>query len=94
MVELIATSNTHEAAQPAQDWASGCRDTLQKTLPVNLLESTYISLTSPAEADLRKIFGWKWKRLLMLKAQYDPKNVFSNAMPQFSISLLDGVQQL
>ncbi|KAJ5380059.1 uncharacterized protein N7496_002487 [Penicillium cataractarum] len=94
MVELIATSSTYEAAEPARNWAAGCRDALRKPLPVNLLDSTYISLTSPTEADPRKIFGWKWKRLLMLKARYDPKNVFSNAMPQFTISLLDGVQQL
>lgn len=86
MVELIATSSTQEAAQTARDWALSCRDALQTALQSQVLKCTYIALTSPAEAELSKVFGAKWKALLQLKSRYDPQNVFSNAMPQFNVS--------
>jgi hypothetical protein len=87
MVELIATAGTPETASAAHDWALMCRDALRETNASNILNSTYISLTPPAEADARKIFGLNWNRLMLLKAYYDPDNVFSNALPQLNLPL-------
>ncbi|KAI1338660.1 D-lactate dehydrogenase [Xylariaceae sp. FL0016] len=83
MFEFIATTSSPERAEESWSWATAFRDALLTTDRSNLLESTYISLTPPADAHNPAIFGSSWQRLVDIKRRYDPQNVFSHALLQF-----------
>jgi len=83
-LEFIATSSEPARTQEVWEWAVGFRDALRKTDEQNILASTYISLTPPAEANSSGIYGDNWEALVKVKRQYDPQNVFRHALPQFS----------
>jgi hypothetical protein len=84
-LEFIATASEPERTQAVWDWAVGFRDAIRKeTDEANILTSTYISLTPPAEASSRAMYGDdNWEKMVKIKMEYDPKNVFRHALPQF-----------
>jgi hypothetical protein len=88
-VEFIATASALERTQAVWDWAVGFRDAIRKeTDGGNILNSTYISLTPPAEASSRAIYGDdNWEKMVEIKMEYDPKNVFRHALPQFEVEI-------
>jgi hypothetical protein len=83
-LEFIATSSEQERAKAVWDWAVRFRDEIRKTDAQNILTSTYISLTPPTEASSPAIYGDNWEKLVEIKRQYDPKNVFKHALPKFA----------
>jgi Berberine and berberine like len=82
-LEFVATSSDQERTKVAWDWAVGFRDAIRKTNAQNILTATYISLTPPTEASSPAIYGENWDKLVEIKKQYDPKNVFKHALPKF-----------
>jgi Berberine and berberine like len=82
-LEFIATSSEPERTQAVWDWAVRFRDAMRRTDAQNILTSTYISLTPPTEANAPAIYGDNWEKLVEIKRQYDPKNVFKHALPKF-----------
>ena len=83
-IEFIATASVPEKTQAVWDWAVRFRDAIGKTDGQNILTSTYISLTPPAEASSAAIYGDNWEKLVDIKKEYDPKNVFKHALPKFT----------
>lgn len=82
-IEFIATSSEQERVKAVWDWAVRFRDAMRKTDGQNILTSTYISLTPPMEASSQAIYGENWEKLVEIKRQHDPKNVFKHALPKF-----------
>ncbi|CAK7205385.1 hypothetical protein SEUCBS139899_008155 [Sporothrix eucalyptigena] len=82
--EFIATSSTTEQTQASWAWATAFRDAVRQTRADNVCSFTYISLTPPSDANYASIYGPSWERLVKIKNQYDPDNVFRYSMPQFS----------
>jgi hypothetical protein len=82
-LEFIATASEQERVKEAWEWAVAFRDAVKKTDEKNILTSTYISLTPPMEASAPAIYGENWEKLMGIKRQYDPKNVFKHALPKF-----------
>ncbi|KAI1878353.1 uncharacterized protein JN550_000535 [Neoarthrinium moseri] len=82
--EFIGTTSSPDRAQESWLWVTGFRDALRKTDPENLLETSYISLTPPAEARCSTIYGSQWQRLVELKNRYDPRNIFCYSLAQFN----------
>ena len=83
-LEFIATSSDPEHTKTAWEWAVAFREALRKTDGRNILDSTYISLTPPGEANLSAIYGENSQKLAKIKKKYDKDNVFRYALPQFS----------
>jgi hypothetical protein len=82
-LEFIATASEQERVKEVWEWAVTFRDALRKTDKKNILTSTYISLTPPTEASATAIYGENWEKLMEIKRQCDPKNVFKHALPKF-----------
>lgn len=83
IVEFIATSSDAIRAPEAWKWANDFREALKGTDLQNVLPSTYISLTPPAEASLEMIYQEYRDKVVEMKERYDPKNVFKHALPNF-----------
>ena len=81
--EFIATAVDATRTEEVWDWAVGFRAALRKSDRQNILTSTYISLDPPAEANSAAIYGDNWEKLVEIKKEYDPKNVFKHALPKF-----------
>ena len=83
LIEFIAISSTAEGTSGAWEWAVRFRDAIAKTDSRNILANTYISLTPPEESHLGKIFQDNREKLIQIKGEYDPSNVYKHALPQF-----------
>lgn len=83
-IEFIATASEQEKTQTVWDWAVRFRAALRETHGQNILRSTYISLTPPTEASSAAIYGGNWEKLVEIKKEYDPTNVFKHALPKFT----------
>lgn len=83
-MEFIATASEPDKTQAPWDWAVRFRGALRETNAENILKSTYISLTPPAEASSAAIYGENWDTLVDIKREYDPRNVFKHALPKFA----------
>jgi len=82
-LEFIATASRQERVKEVWEWAVTFRDAVRNTDERNILTSTYISMTPPTESCSIAIYGENWERLLEIKRQYDPMNIFKHALPQF-----------
>lgn len=89
-VEFIATVTEAARTEEVWDWAVGFRDALRKTDGQNILTSTYISLTPPAEVSSAAIYGENWEKMVEIKREFDPKNVFKYALPKFTEVVTNG----
>jgi hypothetical protein len=83
LFDLVATSSDAGRARISWDWAKNFRDALQSFDPQNILPTTYICLTHPAEADLHIIYQENGDKLVETKRRYDPNNVFKHVLPKF-----------
>jgi hypothetical protein len=83
IVEFIVTSSDASRSPGAWEWANGFREALKRTNPRNILLTTYISLTPPAEASLEMIYQEYRDKLVEIKERYDPKFMFKHALPNF-----------
>ncbi|KAJ5557957.1 FAD-binding domain-containing protein [Penicillium sp. DV-2018c] len=63
-------------------WGYGFHDDMMRIDAENLLSSTFIALTEPSKANMRKIYGKQYETLARLKKQYDPANIFKLAVVQ------------
>lgn len=82
MLEMIALAKDPANEAAAAEWAQACIRELRAADPDNILESSYVSLGSDDDSDYRKIYGSQYDRLVDLKTEYDPKNVFKSAVPK------------
>lgn len=80
VLEMVGLSLSSEDAEAAGTWANGFANEMGKT--EGNLESTYLSLTPSKDVDLKKVYGEHLEKLLTLKKELDPKNVFKNTLPQ------------
>jgi hypothetical protein len=71
-----------EDAPESMEWMTNFHNDLLRTNSENILPGTYISLTSPKELDLTKIYGSNYETVLDLKREYDSDNVFNLAVPR------------
>jgi hypothetical protein len=83
IIEFISTSSEASRAPEAWEWATGFREALKGADPQNVLPTTYILLTPPAEATLEMIYQEYRDRLVEVKERYDPKNAFKHVLPNF-----------
>lgn len=83
-IEFIATALDPKRTAEVWEWAVRFRAAIRETDQKNILTSTYISLTPPTEANPAAIYGENWEKLVEIKKDYDPKNVFKHALPKFS----------
>lgn len=83
LIEMIPMGSSPEVYAEGLAWAQEFVNALRKTDAANIVPSTYISLTPPKGADMGKIYGSRYETLQRIKEQYDPQNVFKNALPQF-----------
>ena len=83
LFDLVSISSDAGRARISWDWAKNFRDALQSSDPQNVLPTTYICLTHPAEASLEMIYQENRDKLVEIKKRYDPDNVFRHALPQF-----------
>ena len=83
LLDLVATSSDAGRARISWEWAENFRNALQSSDPENVLPTTYICLTHPAEASLEIIYQENRDKLVEIKKRYDPDNVFRHALPEF-----------
>jgi hypothetical protein len=83
LIEIIPLASTSEILTEGIAWGQEFISALRKTDAGNIIPSTYISLTSPKEVDMAKIYGSRYEVLKRIKKQYDPQNVFNNTLTRF-----------
>ena len=82
MVEVLGLGTDENSARLSAEWSLQMRHKF-----VALKDSiarTYLALTSPEFMDVEVIYGTKMEDLKRIKALYDPKGVFRNALPQIA----------
>lgn len=79
VLEIVGLSTTPEGAEEGKMWATEFADEMRKA--EGNLESTHVSMTPKDRIDLAKIYGDNLSKLLELKKERDPDNVFSNTSP-------------
>lgn len=80
LIEIIPLGSTPEILAEGIAWGQEFISALRKTDAKNIIPSTYISLTSPEEVDMKKIYGSRYEVLKGIKEQYDPQNIFNNTL--------------
>ncbi|KAM0549506.1 hypothetical protein ACHAPJ_009322 [Fusarium lateritium] len=88
MLEIYAVVADPSVAEARVQWAAQVKAEIEKEDAENVLESSYISLGSHEDTDLKKIYGRHYSALMKLKRKYDAKNIFKNTVPR--LVLLDG----
>jgi hypothetical protein len=83
LIEIIPLASTPEVLTEGITWGEAFIDALRNTDPTNIVPATYISLTPNKELNMETIYGSRHETLKRIKKQYDPQNVFNNALPQF-----------
>ncbi|CEJ54980.1 hypothetical protein PMG11_01266 [Penicillium brasilianum] len=83
LIEVIPLASNLETLAEGISWGEEFISALRKTDAGNIIPSTYISLTSPKEVDMAKIYGSRYEVLKRIKKQYDPQNVFNNTLTRF-----------
>ncbi|KAJ5081478.1 d-lactate dehydrogenase [Penicillium alfredii] len=83
LVEISGLTATPEVADEGKTWVNQFAECIKKT--EGLMEGTYISLTPKEDVDLKKIYGDRFERLLELKREFDPANVFKHTLPRLDI---------
>ncbi|KAH8599401.1 D-lactate dehydrogenase [Bisporella sp. PMI_857] len=81
VIEIIGTPEDEQYVKEAYEWMTKFQSDLQASDPANIVSGTYLSLTTPEEFDLRKIYGNHTETVLELKKKYDPHNVFNLSIP-------------
>ncbi|KAF4956388.1 hypothetical protein FSARC_11590 [Fusarium sarcochroum] len=82
MLEIYAVVPDPSVAEERMQWAAKVKAEIEKEDADNILESSYISLGSHEDVDLKKIYGRHYSTLMDLKKKHDPKNVFKHTVPR------------
>ncbi|KAF5653270.1 6-hydroxy-D-nicotine oxidase [Fusarium sp. NRRL 25303] len=82
MFEIYAILPDKAAAEERVRWAAKVKAELQTEDGDNILEGSYISLSSHEDADVKKVYGKHYETLAALKRKYDPGNVFKHSVPR------------
>lgn len=82
MLEIIALGGDASMQEERAVWASKLKEELQTEDPDNMVDSTYVSLGTDRDTDLKKVYGHHHSTLLELKKKYDAENVFKYAVPR------------
>ncbi|KAI0968680.1 hypothetical protein F4678DRAFT_442477 [Xylaria arbuscula] len=85
MVELVALTPVQDLELKGAEWSKGLIQELKEVDAENILESAYVSLLGEEDSDYKKIYGLYYDKLVELKKEYDPDNVFKYAVPRISI---------
>jgi len=80
MLEIIGLSVVPEGGEEEKIWANRFGDEMGKA--EGNLESTYLPLTPTELVDLKKVYGEHLDKLVALKKEVDPKNVFRHTLPE------------
>lgn len=83
LIEIIPLASTPEVLAEALVWGEAFIHALRNTDPMNIVPATYISLTPNKDLNMANIYGSRHETLKRIKKQYDPQNVFNNALPRF-----------
>ncbi|KAK0385350.1 hypothetical protein NLU13_7826 [Sarocladium strictum] len=83
LIECIGTASTPGRAEETWTWALQLKNALRQTSKGNLLPGDYVSLTPPSQLNYAEVYGEHWPRFKDIKARYDPRNVFRNAIVKF-----------
>jgi hypothetical protein len=84
LLEFIAQVSEEKNLKECEEWITTFHREISESHPDNILPGTYISLTAPADFDMQKSFADKYEALMEIKREYDPRNVFSLAVPRMS----------
>ncbi|KAJ5180948.1 hypothetical protein N7492_004158 [Penicillium capsulatum] len=79
VIEIIPVASTAEGVKEVTAWGQAFYDALAKTNPANIL-GRYIPFTPTNEIDLHQVYGDRFDTLRKIKHEYDPENVFKNAL--------------
>lgn len=83
LIEIIPLASTPDVLAEGLVWGEEFINALRNTDPTNIVPATYISLTPNKELNMETIYGSRHESLKKIKKQYDPQNVFNNALPRF-----------
>jgi hypothetical protein len=83
LIEIIPLASTPEVFAEGLVWGEAFINALRNTDPTNIVPATYISLTPNKELNMKTIYGSRHETFKKIKKQYDPQNVFNNALPRF-----------
>ncbi|KAJ5175757.1 uncharacterized protein N7482_001634 [Penicillium canariense] len=83
VIEIVPMASSLEVLAEGLVWGQEFYNALRKTNPANILPSTYLSLTPTKDIDMKGIYGSRYETLKRIKEQYDPQNVFKQALPRF-----------
>ncbi|KAM0237840.1 hypothetical protein ACHAP5_008909 [Fusarium lateritium] len=86
MLEIYAVLPDESAAKDRVQWAVQVKSEIIEQDPDNILESSYISLGSHEDADVKKVYGRHYETLAALKRKYDAGNVFKHSIPRLLVS--------
>lgn len=82
VVEIIGLVKDEALREERIAWAGRVKEELLAEDPDNVLETSYVSLGSDEDTDLKKVYGAQYGRLMALKEKYDGGNVFRHAIPR------------
>ncbi|KAF3385530.1 hypothetical protein F1880_001743 [Penicillium rolfsii] len=83
LIEIIPLASTPDVFAEGLLSGEAFINALRNTDPSNIVPATYISLTPNKELNMESIYGSRHETLKRIKARYDPRNVFNNALPRF-----------
>ncbi|KAG7409058.1 FAD-linked oxidoreductase aurO [Fusarium oxysporum f. sp. rapae] len=82
MLEIYALVADSSIAEDRMRWAAQVKADLETEDADNILEGSYISLSSHEDANLKKVYGRHYSTLADLKRKYDAGNVFKHTIPR------------